>query len=328
MASVDKYDLFVMSLARCGTNFISRCLDNHPQINPLGYTRNEIITRHHRVDIFNNGNLSYYHLHVVNNFCYWETIKRIITRKYFLYSVRNPLDLAISYYNFCLLQYHFGYRKERPVVDEILLHRDFIIRQNSIAIGMSLEHEFRNTMCIGFSSLKIDRAQETMNKISLWLNVQQHDINDISIKAESSLSIVLSFIPMNIKIKDKLVQIYFSELEAGPAVSGLPKHIFRRYIKIINVDSMAFGKIYGFIDHDFLFSLGDIISFQEHMGELCSKINRELEGWLAGAIDIVHAARSEYINDIPKHVEQKISSYYNPYIKKLSIRHPNVIDEW
>ncbi|MDM5138392.1 sulfotransferase [Aeromonas bestiarum] len=325
---VDRYDLFVLSLARSGTNFISRCLDSHPDINPLGYTRNEVITRHNRVDIFRGNRLSYYHLHVVNNLCYWERIKKIITRKFFLYSVRNPLDLALSYYNFCILQYHFGYRKTKPVVDDILLHRDFIIRQNTIAIGMSLEREFSYSKCIGFSSLRLERAQKTMNDISSWLNIEAHDINDISTKAESSLSIVLSYIPMNLEVKERKVQIYFSELEDGPAASGLPKHIFRKYIKLINVESINFGKVYGFIDSELLLSLGDMIFFDEYVIELCSKIKAELPGWLAGALDIVHAARNEYIDRIPKHVENEISSYYNPYIKQLSIHHPNVIEEW
>lgn len=325
---VDRYDLFVLSLARSGTNFISRCLDSHPDINPLGYTRNEVITRHNRVDLFIDNRLSYYHLHVVNNLCYWERIKKIITRKFFLYSVRNPLDLAFSYYNFCILQHHFGYRKTKPVVDEILLHRDFIIRQNAIAIGMSLEREFSYSKCIGFSSLRLEQAQKTMNGISSWLNIKEHNINDISAKAESSLSIVLSYIPMNLEVNGKRVQVYFSELEEGPAASGLPKHIFRKYIKFVTFESISFGKVYGFIDREFLLSLGDFGSSDEYMDELFYKITSESPRWLEGALNIVHAARNEYIDGIPKHLEKKISSYYKPYIKQLSIRHPNVIEEW
>lgn len=324
----DKYDLFVLSLARCGTNFISRCLDSHPDINPLGYTRNEIITRHNRVDIFRKNRLSYYHLHVVNNLCYWEKIKKIITRKFFLYSVRNPLDLALSYYNFCILQHHFGYRKIKPIADEILLHRDFIIRQNTISIGMSLEREFSYSKCIAFSSLKLEQAQKTMNDISSWLNIKEHDIKDISAKAESSLSIVLSYIPMNLEINGKLIQIYFSELSEGPATSGLPKHIFREYIKFVTLESVSFGKIYGFIDREFLWSLGNFSSVDECMDELFFKVNAESMRWLEGALNIVHAARNEYLDRIPKNIEKKISSYYKPYIKQLSIRHPNVIEEW
>ncbi|HDT5892326.1 sulfotransferase domain-containing protein [Aeromonas hydrophila] len=324
---VDKYDLFVMSLARCGTNFISRCLNGHPYINPLDYTRNEIVTRHHRVDIFNNHRLSYYHLHVVNHLSHWDLFSKILTKKHFLYTVRNPLDLAVSFYNFSLLQYYYGYRVQRPSLDSILLSRDFLVRQNSIAIGLSLESEFHHSKCIGFSSLRLDKAQNTINDISHWLGIESYNIDDLSKQIESSLSLVLSFIPMTLMVYSKPVQIFFCEHEGGPATSGFVKHIFRRYIKVVDVDFCEYNKLYGFVDSDFFASIA-AHELDSVLYELGYKIRTEFKEWIEMPLSMLHSAQSEYIERLPKSIEIKIINYYKPYVSQLDKSHPNILDEW
>lgn len=327
MVSVDKYDLFVMSLARCGTNFISRCLDSHPQINPLGYTRNEIITRHHRVDIFNNGKLSYYHLHVVNNFCYWDVFSQFLTKKFFLYTIRNPLELAVSFYNFKILYYHIGCEKQKPHFERILLERDFLVRQNSIAIGLSLESQFLSTKCIGFSSLKLDNAQNTIHDISSWLGIEHVNIESLSSKSESPLSVVLSLIPFNLVVASMQVQIYFCELESGPAISGLPRHILRKYIKIIEVQTPEYGTLYGFIDKDFFASIAED-ELIDILDELSSDVELHFESWIEKPLSILNLARSEYIERIPKSISKQILDYYHPYVSLLKEKHANILNEW
>ena len=327
MVSVDKYDLFVMSLARCGTNFISRCLNGHPHINPLDYTRNEIVTRHHRVDIFNNHRLSYYHLHVVNHLCQWDVFSKILTKKFFLYTVRNPLDLAVSYYNFSILQYYYGYRVQRPSLDSILLSRDFLVRQNSIAIGLSLERKFHHSKCIGFSSLRLSKAQDTMNDISHWLGIESYSIDALSKQAESSLSLVLSFIPMTLIVLAKPVQIFFCEHEKGPATSGFVKHIFRKYIKIVEVQMPGYDKLYGFIDKDFFTSIAED-KLNDILAELSNVVELHFECWIEKPLSILNLARSEYIDRIPTSISKQILDYYHPYVSRLKEKHENILNEW
>lgn len=327
MASVDKYDLFVMSLARCGTNFISRCLDNHPQINPLGYTRNEIITRHHRVDTFNNGKLSYYHLHVVNNFCYWDVFSKFLTKKFFLYTIRNPLELAVSFYNFKMLYYHIGCEGEKPHLERVLLSRDFLVRQNSIAIGLSLESKFLSTKCIGFSSLKLNKAQDTIHDISSWLGIERVNIESLSSKSESSLSVVLSLIPFDLVVASMQVQIYFCELESGPAASGLPRHILRKYIKIVEVQMPGYDKLYGFIDKDFFASIAED-RLNDILAELSNAVELHFERWIEKPLSILSLARSKYIERIPTSISKQILDYYHPYVSLLKEKHENILNEW
>lgn len=324
---VDKYDLFVMSLARCGTNFISRCLNGHPHINPLDYTRNEILTRHHRVDIFNNHRLSYYHLHVVNHLCQWDVFSQILTKKFFLYTVRNPLDLAVSYYNFSILQYYYGYRVQRPSLDSILLSRDFLVRQNSIAIGLSLARKFHRSKCIGFSSLRLNKAQDTMNDISHWLGIDSYNIDNLSKQAESSLSLVLSYIPMTLIVFAKPVQIFFCEHEEGPATSGFVKHIFRKYIKVVDVDICGHNKLYGFVDRDFFAGIASN-ELESMVDELGCKIEKSFKEWINIPFSMLNSARSEYIENIPSNIANEILNYYKPYISQLDKSHPNILDEW
>ena len=45
-------------------------------------------------------------------------------------------------------------------------------------------------------------------------------------------------------------------------------------------------------------------------------------------LSMLNSARSEYIESIPKSIENKILSYYKPYVSQLDKSHPNISDEW